>query len=94
MAPVLDHAIGVLVAGHAALALHGRLHMGEGVHAGGVYPAEERPVDPNLPLHEIHGRIGRLVVDGLHPLAVQRTRVLDAAVARGPEEAARGVRPD
>ena len=39
---MLDHAVGVFVAGHAALALHRLAHVGEDVHAGGVHPGEER----------------------------------------------------
>ncbi len=46
-----------------------------------------------LPLHEIDCRRGRLVVDRLHPLAVQRAGILDLAVGRGLQHAARRIAP-
>ncbi|MDT4879952.1 hypothetical protein FQZ97_1156680 [compost metagenome] len=80
MAIVLDHAVGIGVARHAALALHRRPHVGEGMHAGGVHPGEEGFVGLRLPLDEVDDGAGYFVVDGLHALAVQRTGVLDPAV--------------
>ena len=85
---MLDHAVGVFVAGHAALAAHRFPHVGEGMHAGGVHPGEERPVGSHLPRHEVDRRCGGLVVDRLHPLAVQRPGVLDLAVGGRLENAA------
>ena len=77
---MLDHAVGVLVAGHAALAAHRRAHVGEDVHARGVHPDEERLARLHLPLHEVDGGGRRLVVDRLHALAGQRAGVLGLAV--------------
>jgi hypothetical protein len=70
VAIVFDHAVGIFIAGHAALSLHGLTHMGEGVHPGGVHPGEERFIGPRLPLHEVDRRGGRFVIDGFHPLPV------------------------
>ena len=45
----------------------------------------------HLPRHEVDRGGGRLVVDRLHPLAVQRAGVLDLAVGRRLEHAARRI---
>lgn len=83
MAIVLEHAVSIVVARHAALALHGWANMGKGVHAGGVHPDEEGLVGLDLFLHEVDGGLGGFVVYGLHALAVERARVLDLAVRGG-----------
>ena len=55
MAVVFDHAVSMQeVPRHPALTLHRRTHVREQMHAGGVHPAEERPIGANLPPHEIH----------------------------------------
>ncbi|MCY1293428.1 hypothetical protein D9M70_426870 [compost metagenome] len=87
VAIVLEHAVGVLVARHAALPLHGLAHMGEGVHAGGVHPDEERLVGLDLLLDEVDGTLGGFVVDGFHALGGQRAGVLDLAVGKAAHHA-------
>ena len=53
---VLDHAVGVFGSRcQARLVAVGFPHMRAEVHAGGVEPAEERRVRPDLTLHEIDG---------------------------------------
>ena len=81
VAVVLDHAVGILIPRHAALPDHRRPHMREDVHARGVHPGEERLVGLRLPRHEVDGGSRSLVVDRLHPLAVERTGVLDGLLA-------------
>src|SRR5580704_60468 len=56
-------------------------HMGAKVHTGGVVPAEERRIRPDLPLHEFDGGCGRLIVDCLHALAGERAGVFDGLLA-------------
>ena len=73
----LEHAVGVLVAGHAALPAHGFANVREDVHAREVHPGEERLAGLDLPAHEVDAGGRRLVVDGFHALAVQRAGVLD-----------------
>ena len=91
MAVVLDHAVGIVVAGHAALALHLRADVGEDVHPRRVHPGEERRAGVVLALHEVDRGGGRLVVDRLHALGGQRAGVLDLAVGGRLEHAARRV---
>lgn len=86
---MLDHAVGIVVARHAADALIGFADMRVDMHARGVHPGEERFVGPDLALHEIDRRGGGFVVDRLHPLLGQRTGIVDLAVGRGPQHAAR-----
>ncbi|MNQ82522.1 hypothetical protein D3C85_975740 [compost metagenome] len=88
---MLDHAIGVIVAGHAALALHRLAHVGEQVHAGGVHPDEERLVRLGLFLDERLRGGGGFVVDGFHALGVQRAGVFDLAIGEAVDHAARRV---
>ena len=52
----LDHAVGILVAGHAALPAHRVAHVGEDVHAREVHPGEERLAALHLLVHELDGR--------------------------------------
>ena len=47
---MLDHAVSIFVARHAALAAHRFPHVGEGMHAGGVHPGEERLVGFTCPV--------------------------------------------
>ena len=65
------------------------------VHAGGVPPEEERLVRLLRVGHEADRLLGELVVDGLHPLLVERAGALDLlrAVRVGPgvDHAARAV---
>ena len=81
---VLDHAVGVLVltGDPAELGLDVRAE----VHAGSVPPAEERLAGLHLAPDEVDGRVGRVVVDRLHPLPGERAGVLDPlrAVGIGP----------
>ena len=65
--------------------------MGEGMHAGGVHPGEERLARRVLALHEVDRGGRRLVVDRLHALAVERSGILDLAVGGRPEHAPRRV---
>jgi len=88
---VLHHAIGVEPqAGHALRLL---LEMREHVHARRVPPDEERLALLVGALDELEARGEELLVDGLHPLGVQRASALDLlrAVRLGPavEHAAR-----
>jgi len=52
-------------------------HVGAEMHAGGVEPAEERPICAGLALHEINGGGRRLIVNRLHALFGERAGVLD-----------------
>ena len=88
---MLEHPIGVFVAGHAALAAHRRAHVGEDVHARGVHPDEERLTRLHLPLHEVDGGGRGFVVDRLHALAGQRAGILGLAVSVAVQHAARRV---
>ncbi|MNH25630.1 hypothetical protein D3C79_856400 [compost metagenome] len=83
MAIVLEHAVGVFIADHPALAFHRFTHMGEGMHACGVHPDKERFVGLDLLVDEIDRRLGGFIVDGLHAFAGQGTGVLDLAVRTG-----------
>src|SRR5262245_36553079 len=56
------------------------------VHVGGIYPDEEGLAGLALALDEVHGARGDVVVDRLHALLRQRTRVL-AYLAADPAEA-------
>jgi hypothetical protein len=51
------------------------------MHVGKVHPDKERRVGLAVALDEINGFIGDLVVDRFHPLARQRTRILDLLFA-------------
>ena len=51
--------------------------MGEDVHVGHVHPHEEWRPSVVLPSNEIYARFGRLVVDGLHPLLIEWSGVLN-----------------
>jgi hypothetical protein len=65
---VLDHAVGIFGPRIEArlVAMLGP-HVRSEMHAGGVHPAEKRPIGLHLPLHEINGGPRRFVVDRLHP---------------------------
>ena len=52
---------------------------------GGVHPHEERRARFVLPLDVVDAGAGGVVVDGLHPLGVQRSGVLDGLLADGAE---------
>ncbi|MNV66224.1 hypothetical protein D3C71_1589680 [compost metagenome] len=79
---MLKHAVRIVVAGHAALALHRLAYVGEDVHARGVHPDEKRLVRLGLLLDErLRCRRG-FVVDGFHALGVQGTSVLNLAVGK------------
>ena len=56
-------------------------HVRAQVHARRVEPAEERLAGRLLPLHEVDGRGGGLVVDRLHALLGERAGVLDRLLA-------------
>ncbi|MNV12344.1 hypothetical protein D3C71_1029420 [compost metagenome] len=88
---MFKHAIGVIVAGHAALALHRIAHVGEQMHACGVHPDEERFVRLGLLLDERLRRRRSFIVDGFHALGGQRTGVFDLAVGEAVDHTARGV---
>src|SRR3954451_16550092 len=66
-----------------------RSHMRSEVHPGGIEPAEEWRVRPDLMLHEVNGGGASLVVDRLHPLPGERASVFDGL----PADLAQG-RPD
>ena len=50
-------------------------------HARRVHPDEERLNGLHLPLDEVDGRSGGLIVDRLHPLPGQRAGILDCLFA-------------
>ncbi len=81
---VLDHAVGVDA--ETRLAARGLLQPRPDVHAGGVPPQEERLVGLLGVGHEADRLLGDLVVDGLHPLLVERAGALDPlrAIRVGP----------
>jgi hypothetical protein len=60
------------------------LRVRDEVHVRRAHPHEERRARRVLPLDEVLGRRRRLVVDRLHPLPCQRTRVLDPLPAHAP----------
>src|SRR5689334_22589467 len=86
---MLDHTVSIEVSGHTALALHRRAHVREQMHARGVHPAEEGPIGPSLPLHEIDGGIRSLVVNCFHPLASERTGIFYLSIGKRSEDTAR-----
>ncbi|MNE31431.1 hypothetical protein D3C80_1250000 [compost metagenome] len=80
VAVVFKHAIGIFVAWHTALALHGITYMCESMHASGVHPHKEWFVSLGLFLNEIDGGLSGLVIDCFHAFAVQCTGVFDLAI--------------
>ncbi|MNE45152.1 hypothetical protein D3C80_1394240 [compost metagenome] len=80
---MLQHAIGVFIADHSALALHGFTHMGKRMHPRGVHPNKERFVGLDLFIDEVDRRLRGLVVDGFHALFGQGAGVLDLAIRAG-----------
>ena len=73
---VVDHGVVVRALPAAGLADALRLGVGAEVHVGEVHPDEERLAGLVLPLDEVHGPGGDVVVDRLHPLLGQRAGVL------------------
>ena len=73
---VVDHGVVVRALPAARLADALRLGVGAEVHVGEVHPDEGRLAGLVLPLDEVHGALGDVVVDRLHPLLGQRTGVL------------------
>jgi hypothetical protein len=55
--------------------------VGDDVHARRVEPAEERLATSLGPVDELHGVCQDLVIDGLHPIWIERARVLDPLLA-------------
>ena len=78
---VVDHRVVVLGLPRPGLTAALRLGVGVKVHVGEVAPDEERRAGRVLPLDEVDGGIGDVVVDGFHPLLVQRPGVLDGLLA-------------
>ena len=79
---MLKHAIGVVVAGHTTLALHGIAHVGKQVHARSVHPDEKRLVGFGLLFDERLCGCRRFVVDGFHALGSQGAGVFNLAVGK------------
>ncbi|MNX32731.1 hypothetical protein D3C86_629430 [compost metagenome] len=88
---MLPHAVGIIVAGHAALALVLGPDVREQVHARGVHPQEERLVVLAVLVQVVQRRAHRFVVDGLHALGGQGAGVLDLAVGRRLDHATRHI---
>ena len=78
---VVDHRVVILALPPAGLADALRLGVRAEVHVGEVHPEEERLVGLRLPLDEVDGPVGDVVVDRLHPLLGQRAGVLDRLLA-------------
>ena len=78
---VVDHHVVVCALPAAGLADALGLGVGPEVHVGEVHPDEERLVGLRLPLDEVDGAGGDVVVDRLHPLLGQRAGVLDRLLA-------------
>ena len=73
---VVDHGVVVRALPAPRLADALRLGVGAEVHVGEVHPDEERLVGVLLPLDEVHGPVGDVVVDRHHPRLGQRAGVL------------------
>ena len=84
---MLDHA--VRIDAEPRLAVRLLLQVREDVHAGGVPPHEEGLLILRGAVHEVQGFDRDFLVDRLHALARQRTRVRDAAVGEAMNDAAR-----
>ena len=80
IAVVLDHAIGVFVVGHAALAAHGSRTWVK-TACGWCSSRRRTACWRVLPPHVVDRRIGCFIVDGFHPLLGQRTGILDRLLA-------------
>ena len=78
---VVDHRVVIFALPPAGLAEALRLRVRPEVHVGEVHPEEERLVGLRLPLHEVDGAGGGVVVDRLHPLLRQRPGILDRLLA-------------
>ena len=87
MGVVLHHAVGINTEPGFSIGLG--LEVGEDVHAGGVPPEEEGFVVFRCLLHEGEGFFVHLVVDGLHAFFRERAGILDAAVGKAVDHAAR-----
>ena len=72
---VLDHAVGVLVLAGDAAQL--RLDVGAEMHAGTAPPDKPGLAGGLLLLDELDSAVGGFVIDRLHALFGQRTRILD-----------------
>jgi hypothetical protein len=88
---VVDHRVVVRRLPPSSLAQALRLGMRAEVHVRRVHPDEERGARVVLAPDEVDAGIGRLVVDGLHPLPGQRARVLDALFSPWPVPTVNGV---
>ena len=87
---MLDHAIGIFGQGgqpRCAAVLF--LDVGPEVHPGGIHPDKERCSGFDLTLHEVDGRGGGFLIDRFHTLLGQRAGILDLAIGRSADDAAR-----
>ena len=78
---MVDHGVGIFTHPPAGLALALRLDVRAEVHVREVHPQEDRLAGRLLTLDEVHGPVGDVVVDRLHPLLGQRAGVLDDLLA-------------
>ena len=73
---MVDHGVVIRALPSPRLADAFRLGMGAEMHVGRIHPQEERLVGALLPLHEVYGSGGDVVVGCFHPLFGQRAGVL------------------
>ena len=81
---MLDHAIGVNP--EARLALGFLFEVGEDVHAGGVPPKKKRLVCLCSAFHEVDRLLGNLLINRLHALLGEWSRVLDSAIRKAVDD--------
>ena len=79
---VVDHGVVIRALPSPRLADALRLGMGAEVHVGRIHPDKERLAGVLLPLDEVHGTVGDVVVDRYHPLLGQRAGVLASPACR------------
>ncbi len=78
---VVDHRVVILGLPQPRLPTTLRLGVGERVHVGEVAPHEEGVARVVLTLDVVDRGVGDVIVDGFHPLRVQRPGVLDRLLA-------------